>query len=279
MICDPGWYRFIWGPHLNDLASHLWKVVADDLKLIGVDVDVPIEEARRLMYWGPMPVEGAKHGEARWSEPRRTRQAQAARQEYLEALVREHPSAPEPFPVLFKCRRPLQEELDARLESRRARGGGPPRTEPGPESLPLAWDFGHWGKGFMSASGQMYTWRTSLPTEDGHPQHREAQGLIEAREGSSALEEGREITNSDVAHFAPIVIAPGGQYTQDSADPLWQGSHFGEVAEGALHGFDPARFASLHPALRQVEDSDRWAEENMGHGQRYSHAVALAAPA
>jgi len=283
MVCEPGWYRFIWGPKLNDLASHLWKVVAKDLKSIGVKVDVPSEEERKLMYWGPMPIDIPRDGRAfgyrgkdTWSEPNRTIEARLARQEYMERLERAQTAISEPFPFTFKQRRPLKEERDARLKAQLLRAGKSPKTAPAKEPLPSPWAFGHWGKGFMSASGKMYAWRTTSPDEDAHPQHREAQILIEEQEGISALEEGQEITNADVAHFAPIVIAPSGQYAQYSAEPFWQDAHFGEGADAILSRFNPSDFSTLNKALHYQPDADKWADENLGHGKSYSHASALA---
>jgi len=273
MVCEPGWYRFIWGPHLNDLASHLWQVIAQDLEQIGVRVDVPSDEERKLMYWGPMPVEReqgeAVSGRGGWSEPRRTVQARKAREEYLERLRSEKPSNPEPFPLLFKQRRPLREEREANLKARTA------AKAPAPAPKILPWSFGHWGKGFVSANGQMYAWRTSSPEDGGHPQHKEAQSLIEKKEGAEALEKGYALTNSDIAHFAPIVIAPNGQYAQDSADPFWQDDHLRDELLALINSFDPDQFSSLVPALRYVTDADKWADDNLSHGQSYSHIAQL----
>jgi hypothetical protein len=262
LISTPGWYRFIWGPTLCKLASYIWRTLADDLAGIGVDVTVPTPEKMRAMYWGPMPGE-----DGHWGMPGMAVTALTKREAYIQELRADAVITPLPydFPRADRQPRPL------------AKTAASANT---PAELP-AWEFGHWGKGFISASGRLYTWRTNSPKDGGHPQHSQAQNQILAVEDDAVYQAGLQLSGADIAYACPVVIAPDGQYTLESADVFWSNNKYTPElnirAQSLRERYDAGVFAQTIPALRWIENSEAWSERALGGGASYGHAATVAA--
>jgi hypothetical protein len=117
----------------------------------------------------------------------------------------------------------------------------------------IDWTPGSWGKGFVSAAGNLYAWDT-----DGlykHPNHAERVDLIDEQEGPGVVARAAAADEAGFAYHTPVVIGPEGHYTIDTNEPAMK---YGHTSTEYLREAQAARFAQAHPHLKYVRDLDRW---------------------